>query len=135
MTDDEKSSAVTHGFQIIWRNIIVLLVLGGGALVAALSLLFFMHDTVIVDLGYKHFASIFGLPAAAAASLLIVLVTRAVSGPMSVEFFGLKFHGAASETIMWILCFLAIAYAVERTWPLEYAPPAAFSGTMSEPQM
>jgi hypothetical protein len=65
---------------------------------------------------------------AAAASLLIVLVTRSVSGPMSVEFFGLKFHGAASETIMWIACFLAISYAIERTWKLEYTPPANILG-------
>ena len=55
---------------------------------------------MIVDPGYRHFASVFELPAGAAASLLVVLVTRAVSGPMSVVFFGLKFQGAASETIM-----------------------------------
>jgi hypothetical protein len=95
-------------------------VIGGAGFIALISTLYFMHDTVIVDLGYRHFATIFGLPAAAAAALLVVLVTRAVSGPMSVEFLGLKFHGAASEAIMWVLCFLAIAYAVGSTWKLEY---------------
>src|SRR5215469_5352045 len=94
-SDESKLLATPRDLQTIWRNIIVLLVLVAGAFIAWLSVLFFMQDTTIVHLGYKHFASIFGLPAAAAASLLVVLVTRAVSGPMPVEFFGLKFRGAA----------------------------------------
>jgi hypothetical protein len=126
-----EGQPVTHDFQAIWRNIIVLLILVGFGFAAVITLLYFMRDAEIVVLGYKHFPSIFGLPAAAAASLLVVLVTRAVSGPMSVEFFGLKFHGAASETIMWIICFLAISFAVERTWPLEYVPK--FYGSVPEP--
>ncbi len=108
--------------QTVWRNILVLMIVGGSAFLAVISIAYFMHDNIIVDLGYKHFATIFGLPAAAAASLVIVLVTRAVSGPMSVEFFGLKFQRAASETIMWVICFLAIAYKVDSTWKLEYVP-------------
>jgi hypothetical protein len=114
------------GLQTVWRNIIILLVIAGGAYVAFLSLIYFMNDSVIVDLGYRHFATIFGLPAAAAASLLIVLVTCAVSGPMSVKFLGLDFRGAASEAIMWVICFLAISFAVQGTWKLEYVPPATF---------
>jgi hypothetical protein len=117
--------------QNIWRNAIIIIIVSAGAFMALISILYFMHDATIVDLGYRHFASVFGLPAAAAASLLIVLVTRAVSGAMSVEFFGLKFHGAASETIMWILCFLAIAHAIEVTWKLDYAPPYSVQGSPS----
>jgi hypothetical protein len=123
---DRKEPGRDFNVQNIWRNIIVMIVLGVGAFIALISISYFMQDAVIVDLGYRHFASIFGLPAAAAASLLVVLVTRAVSGPMSVEFFGLKFHGAASETLMWVICFLAISYAVEVTWKLEYTPAASF---------
>ena len=89
---------------------------------AVISLYYFIIDGVIIDLGYKHFITIFGLPAAAAAALAIVMVTRAISGQMSVEFFGLKFHGAASEAIMWVVCFLAITYAVKSTWLLQYIP-------------
>lgn len=110
------------GFQNVWRNLVVLVVLGGSVTVAYLSLLYFTQDGIIVDLGYKHFASIFGLPAAAAASLAIVLLTRAISGEMSVEFVGFKFKGAAGEAIIWILCFLAITYAIQVTWKLEYTP-------------
>lgn len=125
MPDSQEDA--THdqrtGLQAAWRNIIILMVTGGAGFVAFISLLYFMNDSIIVDLGYRHFASIFGLPAGAAAALLIVLVTRAVSGPMSVDFLGLKFHGAASEAIMWVICFLAISYAVQSTWKLEYVPP------------
>jgi hypothetical protein len=109
--------------QAVWRNIIILMVLGGAGFVAFISLLYFMNDSIIVDLCYRHFATIFGLPAAAAASLLIVLVTRAVSGPMAVNLLGLNFRGAASEALMWVICFLAISYAVQSTWKLEYVPP------------
>lgn len=123
MSEDEVGTDGSGRLQNLWRNIIILAVLLGFGFAAVISLQFFMHDTVIVDLGYRHFASIFGLPAAAAASILIVLVTRAVSGPMSVEFFGIKFRGAASETIMWVVCFLAISFAVEKTWKLEYWSP------------
>lgn len=129
----DSSSKHTENIQNIWRNIIILMVIGGASYIGIVSLLFFTSDSVITDLGYKHFASVFGLPAAAAAAILIVLVTRAVSGPMSVELFGLKFHGAASETLMWVLCFLAIAFAIERTWKLEYLPPESFSHSRSMP--
>jgi hypothetical protein len=124
--EDYREESGTTPFQAIWRNIIILIVLSAGAFIAFISLVYFMHDMIIVDLGYRHFATIFGLPAAAAASLLVVLVTRAVSGPMSVSFLGLNFRGAASEAIMWVICFLAISYALQCTWKLEYTPPNFF---------
>jgi hypothetical protein len=107
------------------------MVIGAAGFIAFISLVYFMNDSVIVDLGYRHFATIFGLPAAAAASMLIVLVTRAVSGPMSVSFLGLNFRGAASEAIMWVICFLAISYAVQATWKLEYTPPNYVTQSLS----
>jgi hypothetical protein len=118
---EDDTQGRTTRLQAAWRNVIILLVVGGFGFLAWISILYFMNDTVIVDLGYRHFATIFGLPAAAAGSLLIVLVTRAISGAMSVEFLGLKFQGAASEAIMWVVCFLAMAYAVGSTWNLEYS--------------
>lgn len=72
----EDTQSGTTRAQAAWRNIFILLVVSGSGFIAWISLLYFMNDTVIVDLGYRHFATIFGLPAAAAASLVIVLVTR-----------------------------------------------------------
>jgi hypothetical protein len=61
----------TTRLQAAWRNVIILLVVGGFGFLAWISILYFMNDTVIVDLGYRHFATIFGLPAAAAARYLL----------------------------------------------------------------
>jgi hypothetical protein len=108
--------------QIFWRNTTIFVVLLTAVFSCVISLYYFIIDGVLIDLGYKHFLTVFGLPAAAAASLAIVMITRAISGQMSVEFFGLKFHGAASEAIMWVICFLAITYAAQRTWELVYVP-------------
>ncbi len=125
MASDSDGPDQMQVSQALWRNVLILIVVVGSAFSALLSIIFFMHDWTIVDLGYRHFPAIFGLPAAAAASLFVVLVTRAVSGTMKIEFFGLKFEGAASETIAWVICFLAITYAIQVTWNLVYVPPAS----------
>jgi hypothetical protein len=121
MSDSDGSNGPSKAVQALWRNIAILMILVAAGFIAVISIVYFMHDTEIVRLGYQHFASIFGLPAAAAAALAIVLVTRSISGPMSAKFLGFEFQGAASEALMWILCFLAIVFAIEKTWPLEYA--------------
>ena len=110
--------------QSLWRNLVIGTFILVVLFIASMSAVYFMQDWIVVDLGYRHFASIFGLPAAAAASLAIVLITRAVSGHMEVEFFTLKFKGAASEAIMWLVCFLGITFAIEKTWDLKYDPPS-----------
>jgi hypothetical protein len=108
--------------QAIWRNLVIALFIGLAIVVAAMSLNYFMYDETIIDLSYRHFASIFGLPSAAAAALIVVLVTRSISGEMNVEFLTFKFKGAAGEAIIWIFCFLSIVYAIQITWPLMYDP-------------
>jgi hypothetical protein len=124
MAGDNKheNPPIADRYQVLWRNITIGVVLVIAIFSAGISLYYFIIDGVLIDLGYKHFITVFGLPAAAAASLAIVMVTRAISGQMSVEFFGLKFRGAASEAIMWVICFLAITYAVKNTWSLQYVP-------------
>ena len=119
---EDMKPPVIDRYQIFWRNATIATVLLIGIYSAVISLYYFIIDGVIIDLGYKHFITVFGLPAAAAAALAIVMVTRAISGQMSVEFFGLRFRGAASEAIMWVICFLAITYAVRSTWELQYIP-------------
>jgi len=65
-----------------------------------------------------HIPTIIGLPFAALASLLLVLVLRTVSGNIEVKLLGFEFKGAAGPLIMWILCFLAITLAITKTWNL-----------------
>ena len=63
-----------------------------------------------------HFRAVAGLPMAAVAALFIVLVLRATSGPIELEALWLKFKGASGPIILWLLCFLGIAHAIESLW-------------------
>jgi hypothetical protein len=65
-----------------------------------------------------HFAAIVGLPAAAVGSLFLVLVLRLTTGPIEVEIPGLKFKGAAAPIVFWLVCFLAMAYAIRMLWSI-----------------
>jgi hypothetical protein len=64
-----------------------------------------------------HFAAIIGLPSAAVAAAVLVIVLEinagdiAMNGPL-----GFQFKGAAGPLILWIFCFLAIAVAIKITW-------------------
>jgi hypothetical protein len=69
-----------------------------------------------IPVAKQHFAAIVGLPMAALASLIIVLVLRVSAGPIEVEAWGLKFKGASAPIVFWILCFLAISASIKMLW-------------------
>lgn len=71
-----------------------------------------------VEIGLKHFPTVVGLPSAAIASIVIILVLRTVTGPLEFTFFGFEFKGSSGPTVFWILCFLAISLAIRLTWNL-----------------
>ncbi|MEW6992301.1 hypothetical protein AADZ91_16655 [Colwelliaceae bacterium 6441] len=71
-------------------------------------------------LGLTHFPSLVGLPAAAIASIFIVLVLRTIAGPLNFKAMGVEFSGASGPTILWVICFLSITLAIKLTWPLQY---------------
>lgn len=121
-SSEDNSPKQRYGLEAMWRHLVVLLVLAGALWIASVSLIYFTNDDTIVDLGYRHFPTLFGLPAATAAALALVFVTRAIAGEMSIEFFGFKFKGAAGEAIIWLLCFLAMVYGITATWELQYTP-------------
>jgi len=58
-----------------------------------------------VQVATEHVPSIIGLPCAAAASVVLVLLLRTVAGNIEIKVLGLEFKGAAGPIIMWILCF------------------------------
>jgi hypothetical protein len=89
----------------------------GAAVVFAIAIYitaqYFTHwEEVLRD----HFASIMGLPGAAAVAFTIVVFLRQTEGPIEFEGLGFKFKGAAGQVILWIACFLAIAAAIKWTW-------------------
>lgn len=71
------------------------------------------------DVALKHVPTIIGLPAAAIASLGLVLLLRTVAGNIETKALGFEFKGAAGPIVMWILCFLAITLAINKTWDLD----------------
>ena len=65
---------------------------------------------------FSQFKAIVGLPAAAAGAFIIVTLFRVSDGPIEMKGLGVEFKGASGPVILWILCFLAIVYAIHVTW-------------------
>jgi hypothetical protein len=64
----------------------------------------------------EHFAAVVGLPMAAIFALWIVTILRSQSGPIEFEVFSFRFRGASGPVVLWVLCFLAIAFAIKLLW-------------------
>jgi hypothetical protein len=62
------------------------------------------------------FHVIFGLPAAALFSLLVVSTLRQTVGPLEFKAFGIEFKGASGQVVLWLMCFLAIVLAIKTLW-------------------
>ena len=63
-----------------------------------------------------QFAAVVGLPSAALAALMVVLVLEGASGPIKFSGMGFSFEGAAAPIVFWVICFLAIAFAIKLLW-------------------
>jgi hypothetical protein len=74
-----------------------------------------------------------GLPCAAMGALILVLILRTVAGNIELKILGLEFKGASGPIIMWILCFLAMTLAINKTWDLKYEPPKTVDSTSANP--
>jgi|SRR5665213_244748 len=65
----------------------------------------------------QHFAAIIGLPCAALAAALLVMILEINAGDIVMKGpFGFEFKGAAGPLTFWIFCFLAIAVAIKINW-------------------
>jgi hypothetical protein len=68
---------------------------------------------------HDHFAAIVGLPSASAGAFIIVTLFRQVAGPIEIEVWGLKLKGAGGPVLLWVVCFLALAFALWMVWDLK----------------
>jgi hypothetical protein len=75
-----------------------------------------LHEAWLLDVAREHFAAAIGLPFAALAALVIVVILEISAGPVQFEGFGLKFSGAAGPVVFWILVFLAISASIKLLW-------------------
>jgi hypothetical protein len=98
-------------FVIGWTFVIVVLVL---AIVGLGSWLIvdWNADYLVKKLD-TEFNVIVGIPASAAAALLLVIFLRATDGPIELEVMGLKFKGASGPIIFWVMVFLSIILAIK----------------------
>ena len=64
----------------------------------------------------RHGPAVLGIPSAAIVAILLVSLTRALDGPMTLEFFGIKSDGASATCIVWIALFLAISVSFRALW-------------------
>ena len=64
----------------------------------------------------SHFAATIGLPLAAVASLVIVILLEFTSGPIKMKAIGFEFEGAAAPAILWMFCFLTMVFGIKLLW-------------------
>jgi hypothetical protein len=64
----------------------------------------------------KNYLVFFGMPYAAFFSYYLVSFLETRSGDIEVEFFTLKFKGAAGPLVFWLLVFLAILLGFKLFW-------------------
>lgn len=104
-----------------WASVLAVITYG-----VALFILFLvggMAEPRMKELALKHYATVVGLPSAAAAALFIVLVLKAAAGPIEFSAWGLKFTGASGPIVLWVFCFLAIVTAIRVVWGQTYVGP------------
>ncbi len=64
----------------------------------------------------QHGPATIGLPVAGLFALLLVCLARALDGPMSLDFFGMKCEGASATCIVWAILFLVICLSFRALW-------------------
>jgi hypothetical protein len=75
-----------------------------------------LYNPAAFQMSMSHFAATIGLPCAALASLLVVIVLEGTVGPIQLKGLGFEFKGAAGPIVFWLLCFLAITFAIHLLW-------------------
>ncbi len=97
-----------------WTVIVGTSVITGIFLAFNIYLLWF--DESVREIIKEHYAVTIGLPMAAVASLVLVVILEASSGPVHFKGMGFEFRGASGQVVLWVLVFLAIAGAIKLLW-------------------
>ena len=66
-----------------------------------------------------HWIGVVGPVFAAIFSLFLVFLTKTVSGDLKIEIGPINLSGAASESLFWVINFLAIVWAFSTLWELK----------------
>jgi hypothetical protein len=74
------------------------------------------HQDKFIAILVNQVGATIGVPLCSLIALFNVLLLRTVQGPIEMEAFGIKFKGASGPIVMWILCFLALVWAIGYLW-------------------
>lgn len=78
---------------------------------------------VVFGMARIHYATVVGIPCCGLGALFIVLLLRNVAGAIQFKVVGFEFKGASGPIVMWVLCFLALTFAMADTWNLTATSP------------
>lgn len=81
-----------------------------------------ISESFWINLGEKHFAAVVGLPAAALAAFILVLVLETTLGEMEFKVLGFEFRGSSGPVVLWVFSFLAISFSIWLLWDKTYIP-------------
>ena len=74
-------------------------------------------DNWFIQILEKHYAACIGVPLSAIAAFCVVLLLKVVSsGSIEIEALGFKFRGASGPVVLWMVCFLAMIFAMYLLW-------------------
>lgn len=89
-------------------------------LIVALLLFFVSYKmgqaSMIGKMINDHFKAVIALPFAAIGALILVFAAHKINASSKVHFWGIKFEGAASMVISWILVFITLSVAIANLW-------------------
>jgi hypothetical protein len=117
-TDDSKS-------ELALRRVAAWSAILGTSLLGAYFFAFLVYHSLrptfssgswfigIID---KHYAATIAVPLSAIASLCVVLALKTTAGAIEFEALGFKFRGASGPLVFWLICFLAMIWAVWLLW-------------------
>ena len=94
--------------------------IGGSILTISLFSFFifqlFKENSWIIEIYKNHFVAGIGLPFAAIAAFIIVIVFKHQDGDVEVKMLGFEFKGASGQIMMWVIVFLSEALALKFLW-------------------
>jgi hypothetical protein len=75
-----------------------------------------LHGIYYASVLYSQIPTLIGLPMAASAALLLVLLLPENYGNIDARVLGIHLRGASGPIILWVICFLSIAATIKLTW-------------------
>jgi hypothetical protein len=122
MQQDPSIQEAFRGESAYRRAIVALSVTVCAVALAGLGSLYFwvlytgVLEGVWLPIFRDHFLMIGGIPIAVIVAAGVVQFFRGVHGPVEIKIPGVQFSGATGPVLLWILCFLAIAWAIKYLW-------------------